>query len=304
MTFPDRGGLTVPAHLDILLSFLLAIRHMEIIPFGEPEPRQAPLLFLHGAYCGAWIWERYFLPYFAEQGFYGAAMSLRAHGRNEDKSALDLLGVDDFLDDIARAVATFDTPPVLIGHSMGGYLAQRYALDHPLTALVLLASPALTGLAAASQHIITCHPALAAQLGILMTCGPHMVDVSVIAQALCTSPQSVQEAKEFAALLQPESKRVTSEIMWPYFCSPTVGRPPTLVVGGDRDAFVPVTDFRYEAISWDAKLRILPAVPHGMMMDQSWPIPANEIVDWLRGLNQFQSSDRHSKARHSAATAP
>ena len=40
----------------------------------------APLLFVHGAYTGAWCWDEYFLPYFAERGFEAHAVSLRGHG--------------------------------------------------------------------------------------------------------------------------------------------------------------------------------------------------------------------------------
>ena len=39
-----------------------------------------PLLFVHGAYCAAWVWEEYFLPWFAQRGWNATAISLEGHG--------------------------------------------------------------------------------------------------------------------------------------------------------------------------------------------------------------------------------
>lgn len=37
------------------------------LPVGRAHP--TPLLFVHGAYSGAWVWDQHFLPYFAKQGY-------------------------------------------------------------------------------------------------------------------------------------------------------------------------------------------------------------------------------------------
>ncbi|WP_230371066.1 hypothetical protein [Paludibacterium denitrificans] len=36
---------------------------------GVTDKRHAPLLFVHGAYCGAWCWQQHFLPWFAARGY-------------------------------------------------------------------------------------------------------------------------------------------------------------------------------------------------------------------------------------------
>lgn len=254
---------------------------METIFFGQPDSSHTPpLLFVHGSYCSASIWQRYFLPYFAKEGFYGAAISLSGHGKNNDRSRLDSFGLADFLDDIDNGVQLFKKPPILIGHSMGGYLVQRYALTHDVCGLVILSSPALTGLLASSQHILMNNPSLVYQLGLLMNYGPEHTDIELIGQALCSSPMTSEELQELATLFQPESKRVSSEIMWPCWIQPK-SKPPTLVLGGDNDDFVPTSDFRYAAATWDATLKIMPGVPHAFMMDRCWPLVAEEIKNWL-----------------------
>ena len=43
---------------------------IEVIRFGKKTAKgKPPLLFIHGSYCGAWIWERHFLPAFAKAGY-------------------------------------------------------------------------------------------------------------------------------------------------------------------------------------------------------------------------------------------
>ena len=77
-----------------------------------------PILFVHGSYCAAWIWAEKFMPYFAEQGFSCAAVSLRGHGGSE--GLLSWASLADYVDDVTSAVAQMDSPPILVGHSMGG----------------------------------------------------------------------------------------------------------------------------------------------------------------------------------------
>ncbi len=43
--------------------------------------RPNPILFVHGAFHGAWAWEEYFLPYFADKGYEVHALNWRGHGK-------------------------------------------------------------------------------------------------------------------------------------------------------------------------------------------------------------------------------
>lgn len=252
---------------------------MEIVPFGSTG-RNIPLLFVHGSYCGAWIWEKHFLSYFAKAGYGGAAISLRGHGKSPDVSLIDSYGICDFLEDIAEGVRLFDRAPILIGHSLGGYLVQRYALLRDVPGMILLASPSLAGLAGSSQHILMNNPQLAIQLGLLMAFGPEMADANVIGDALFRTGVSTQEKARMASLLQRESKRVTNEIFWPCWDRPKK-KPPTLILGGDADAFVPISDFRQCADVWGGTFKVLPEVPHGVMLDGTWGRVAEEMKNWL-----------------------
>ncbi len=256
---------------------------MEIIRFGNADGKKPPLLFIHGSYCGAWVWTRFFLPAFAEAGWSGAAISLRGHGKSEGLESIDAFGIADFLEDIDAGAKLFERPPVLIGHSLGGYLAQKYALDKPVSGLVLLSSPSLLGLQGSWQYIATHRPMLAMQLGALMSLGPSHADLHIIADALFCN---IEKAKKMGAVFehpQRESSRVFLEASWPDFRTP-LAYPPTLALGGDADPLVPEFEFRYEAHFWKGQSKILRGVSHGVMLDGCWTEVAGEVMGWLAGV--------------------
>jgi len=258
---------------------------METIFFGDAAASggKPPLLFVHGSYCGAWVWEQHFLPFFAEAGFHGAAISLRAHGKSSGL-AIDLHGIADYLTDIEAGASLFATPPVLIGHSLGGYLAQKYALRRPVAALVLFASPSLLGLWPSGWHIASRHPRLAFEIWRLMMIGPKLADPEVIAAALFSPDMPVFEMLRMLALLQRESFRVSIEASLPDFSHSPQPLPPALVIGGVDDAFVPPDDLKRAAAFWRGTLHLVEGLPHGAMMDPTWPRAAHPIKAWLEEL--------------------
>src|SRR5579862_6392916 len=82
------------------------------------KPARGTVLFVHGAYCGAWIWSDTFLPYFCQAGWDCYAVSLRGHGGSE--GSLTWSTLSDYVDDIEAAMERIGGPAILIGHSMGG----------------------------------------------------------------------------------------------------------------------------------------------------------------------------------------
>jgi pimeloyl-ACP methyl ester carboxylesterase len=98
-------------------------------------PWRSSVLMIHGAYHDLWAfdpWRRLF----ATAGWSVEALSLR--GRQRDLgNAVDLA---DFANAVVEVVAGYPSPPILIGHSMGGLLALKAAEVVGARAIVLVAS--------------------------------------------------------------------------------------------------------------------------------------------------------------------
>ena len=116
------------------------------IPDGKLPVHKTPLLFIHGAYTAAWCWEEHFMPWFASQGYFCYALSLSGHGTSRGRKQLDNFGINDYVDDVATVVAALPAPPVLVGHSMGGFVAQKYLEQHKTPAAVLMCAVPPQGL--------------------------------------------------------------------------------------------------------------------------------------------------------------
>jgi pimeloyl-ACP methyl ester carboxylesterase len=114
---------------------------LEVIEKGQCTDRHpVPLLFVHGASHAAWCWEEHFLPYFADKGYLAVALSFRAHGRSSTSKPLRTCTIKDYADDVRTVANELATPPVLIGHSVGGFVVQKYLESSAAPAAVLLAS--------------------------------------------------------------------------------------------------------------------------------------------------------------------
>jgi pimeloyl-ACP methyl ester carboxylesterase len=99
-----------------------------------------PLLFIHGAFTRAKRWDPW-LAFFRAQGFTCFAPSLPAHDP-PDMAALEDLTFDDYVAAMVAAHASLGEPPVIIGSSMGGLVAQHVSARTRSVGLVLISSAA------------------------------------------------------------------------------------------------------------------------------------------------------------------
>ncbi|MHA6534295.1 alpha/beta fold hydrolase [Paenibacillus sp. BAC0078] len=105
---------------------------------GEAEvtAKRPPLLFVHGAYTGSWMWSKY-IPHFVSEGWKCYVMNMRSHYKSR---AMDMTKVtfEDYLEDIKEVIAECNEPPIVIAFSMGGILSQKLAETVKLAGLILI----------------------------------------------------------------------------------------------------------------------------------------------------------------------
>jgi pimeloyl-ACP methyl ester carboxylesterase len=250
--------------------------------FARPRKRSAypPLLFVHGAFAGAWCWAEHFLDFFAAQGFAAHALSLRGHGLSAGREHLDWHSIDDYVSDVAEVAAGFDTPPVLIGHSMGGLVVQKYLEQATVPAAVLMASVPPQGLLSASMQFAMQSPDLFRDINAVFHGG--QASAEGLRQILFAQPVNGDVLQHYYRLMQPESQRAIWDMA--LFNLPQRWRmqvPPLLILGAELDALIPARFAEATANYYGVQAEIIPGIGHGMMLEAGWEYVALRIADWI-----------------------
>lgn len=170
-----------------------------------------PLLMIHGAFCGPWSFER-FRGAFEAAGYRIHAPYLRHHDQGlEPPAALGRVSLLDYAKDLEALIAQMDEVPVIVGHSLGGLLAQMLAARGKAKACVLLAPSAPWGVLPSTLFEI------ASSQTLLFSGGDYrgsLIQPSYkIAAAHSLDKLSAAERSAVYARFVPESGQATFEIM-------------------------------------------------------------------------------------------
>ena len=241
------------------------------------------LLFIHGICTGAWVWADSFLPFFAELGYDSYALSLRGHGKSEGREKVRAFTLADFADDIEWALNEIGGPAVIIGHSLGGGVVQNFVQRGGKAAgAVLLCSAPPHGLIRASAVMYATNPKLAHELKMLLHQGLNAANLDVIEDGLFAEPPSPEIRRRFAEGISDLAETASRQLVgWLPFAPFPWGMPKLLVVGGEKDQFMPAADVRLTAIYYGARGIIVPNGAHAIMLDRNWRDAAQPIADWL-----------------------
>jgi non-heme chloroperoxidase len=267
-------------------------RRLEVISIGpRRKTRYPPLLFVHGAFTAAWCWAEHFLPYFAEKGFPAHAVSLRGHGQSEGRDHLDWHSIGNYVEDVAEVIGSLEEAPVLIGHSMGGMVVQKYLETAEVPAVVLMASVPPQGLLSSSLQLAINSPDLFRDLNSILRGGNASVEG--LRQMLFAQPVDNDTLIRYYRLMQPESQRAIWDMA--LFDLPQRWRmklPPLLVLGAEHDALIPVSFVESTADYYGIQPEVFPGMGHGMMLEPGWETVAARVIEWLAATISARLSGR------------
>ena len=248
------------------------------------QSTKPPILCVHGAFNHARCWDEYFLPYFAKAGYPAYALSLRGHGNSAGANRLYWTSLADYVHDVAQVSQNLAQPPILIGHSMGGMIIQKYwETYHSYRAAILMASVPPQGLWSPSVYLAFQDPGLFWQLSLVQVLGLGFVTPSLLKTALFSEPTTDEVIQNYLAQLQPESQRVILDMLW--LNLPTLLSKPTsplLVLGAANDKFFPQFLINWTAQTYDAQVHIFSHMAHTMMLEPAWQKVADYILSWLQ----------------------
>jgi pimeloyl-ACP methyl ester carboxylesterase len=254
----------------------------EVISRLPSGPRPAPpILFVHGAWHAAWCWDEFFLSYFAAHGFEAHALSLRAHGASEGRTQLHRSRIRHYVEDVAAVAAGFSSAPILVGHSMGGFVVQKFLETHSAPAAFLLASIPPTGTRSMYARLIRNQPLDALRANATFSLLPFVSDPDRARRLLFSVAMSGDDVVRYHRQLQDESMLGALDCLALERVAVSQVRSPVHVMGAADDAVVVDHEIRATARAYGTEAIVFDNVAHDMMLDPNWRIVADRMIEKL-----------------------
>lgn len=259
----------------------------------------APIVLIHGAFCGGWAFEGY-AQLFAARGAQVFTPTLRHHDVPQGLRVPKELGTTSTLDyasDVENLVRGMKVPPVLVGHSMGGLVAQMVAQRVPVQALVLIAPSAPWGTLPTSPWEIMSAQGLylAGQFW-----NKPLYPEAWVAETHALDMLPPRERDAVFSRFVPESGLATFEIMhWPMdlrratFVEARKVSCPVLCVAGSLDRVNPPRTVASISRRYRNRGDFLEVekASHWLIGEPGWEKTALHVLQWIESVSAPASAD-------------
>jgi alpha-beta hydrolase superfamily lysophospholipase len=280
------------------------------IRLALPTFMQTPILMVHGMCCTGQVWTQ-FRSFFEARGARVYAPTLRPLDRvgihERPHRALANLSLNDYVTDLEEEVRRIqhDTGlmPAVIGHSMGGLLAQALAERQRISAAVLISPASPAGVRTLNTQVFW------ATRAVLDRFGWNAPMIRPRRRTTDFMVMNVMPPNERAAALDSmvwESGRAFDDFA-NFPVDETRIRVPLLTIAAGRDRLVPAKQVRRTAAKYAAvggEFRAYPQHGHWLYAEPGWELAAADIYDWLERATLRSPALRDARNAAEGAVQP
>ncbi|WP_287962844.1 alpha/beta hydrolase [Alcanivorax sp.] len=257
------------------------------------QDNKPPVLLIHGMWSDgetlhevrdAFIWQGYAvdsvtLPYHRP----------RAEHTSASLASLARATLQDYVEFLVEHVKKMPSAPIIVGHSMGGLLAQLTAARVPCERLVLLSSAAPAGINGLGFSVFRTLGSNLFRFP-LWRSATHLKLANVTYGVANTQSEAVQ--REVFESCSYESGMVTFQMTLAAFSRKTFAnvepesiRCPVLIIGGVEDRITPIGVQRRIAKRYGERCQLveIPGCDHWTVGGRFFPEIRHALFDWLKG---------------------
>ena len=247
------------------------------------------VLMIHGMASGHWAWNNY-RSVFEAAGYHCVAVTLPFHNSDPTADAHPKLGTASLLDYAAaleQQIRALPERPILIGHSMGGLLAQMLAARGLAQAAVLITPAPPAGILALTPSVLKTFSPIIGRWNFWKK--PFRFPQKTAEYAILNRLSPAQQAAEYAQFV-PESGRAAFEIGYWIIDRKKATQVdakqvdcPMLVVGATEDRITPVSVVKQVAKKYPtATYRQYNQHAHMIMVENGWQSVAQDVLAWMQ----------------------
>jgi len=229
------------------------------------------IVFVHGMCHGAWCWDEYFIPFFEQLGYHCIAFDLPGHAEPGSTKVIHF-SMDDYVNALADIVDKLEDDPIIVGHSMGGMILQKYIAKGRCKKVILMSSVPPSGVLLLSLRVLINHPGALKYLFQANLLG-------VFKKYLYLMFASNVKSEHYAKMMCSESFWAYLQLLIP-ICRTKKGIP-MLVMGGSEDQLISVGEFEQTAHKYGAELAIMEGGSHDLMLEIDCQKYVNAIHSWV-----------------------
>lgn len=248
------------------------------------------IVMIHGMWGGSWYWEN-FKSYFEKRSYQCYTPNLRYHDidpKDKPDPELGTISLLDYAQDLEDYIRNLDEKPILMGHSMGGLLAQILGARGLAESLVLLTPASPSGINALKYSVIKSFWSVLTKWGFWRN--THRLSFNAAVYAIMHLLPEKDQKFAYEKFVY-ESGRAAYEIGFWYLDWSGAARVdaskvtcPVLVISGAEDRITPASvvqkvSSKYKAVSTYKKFE---DHAHWIIGESGWEEIAEFVSDWMQ----------------------
>ncbi|HIH2746942.1 alpha/beta hydrolase [Burkholderia aenigmatica] len=258
---------------------------------SQPAAHPRTIVFIHGMFMTPKAWDNW-QAYFQKLGYHTIAPAWPLHDGTleqqrspEAQAALGKLTLDEVIERYRQVLRHLPEKPIVIGHSMGGLVAQKLLSEGLAAKAVAIDSAPASGLIVAKWSFIKSNwPVISPFANVDEPFAPTFDDFRYAFANCVPEAEAQQLYRDYAV---PESRRVgrgtSSKVAEIDFTKP---HGPLLMIGGEDDHIIPAAlnlkNFqKYSDASSVADFHQFDGQCHVLIVDQNWKDVASYVNGWL-----------------------
>jgi len=236
------------------------------------------IFMIHGMWATATFWDNY-RDFFIDKGYSTKAMTLLHHG--ESPETLKGIRVMDYIEQAGAEIEKLDSKPIIVGHSMGGLIAQKLAETGLAEKLVLLAPSAPRGISVLTLSVAI---TFSANISNVFLKRPFLIPFRNASYGLMNTMSKSEQIKAYQDFVCESGLAAYEIARGEIDVDESKVTCPALVIVGKQDRATPPKAVKRVASKYNALYVEYPKYcHHSLTVGSGWQKVAQGILNWLEG---------------------